>query len=169
MIRISNSLDDMLVLDSVASVIKTRFLPTHRIRTSSAPAPPAGGRDSFNDFNVRPAAPATPLPTTPRHFPFSESDIGPPPTHRAVSRLRMSPSPRHRKKITHANTKKKTSFRDMSCAYADSGGDSDINTLFETQEVLLHDACCLIRMLVLDHAKVCSWWSRMHRCCLVIN
>jgi hypothetical protein len=48
---------------------------------------------------------------------------------------------------------KQRSFKELWSG--DEGGDhQNILTIFETQEVVLHNACCLLRMLALDNSKV---------------
>lgn len=143
MIRISNILDDMLVLDSVVRVIKKRFhvpgrSPRISSRISARGAPPSG-RAFF------PSTDATP-PTHGKKKRLSESENGVCSPALALDRLRMSPSPRHRSRKTHS---RRASFKDLN-----EDGNNCINTIFETQEVLLHNACSLIRCLVMDNSKV---------------
>ena len=153
MIRISNILDDMLVLDSVVRVIKRRFRPP------GVPSPRCHPLASARMNTLAPSAvPPPPLGTPPlsareKSFSFDSTSLLTPralPAPLALDRVRMSPSPRHRnrKKLR----KKSASFKDLSRNGGDPG--DRINTIFETQEVMLHNACCLIRILVLDNAKV---------------
>ena len=152
MIRISNILDDILVLDSVVRVITKRFWQagqTPRFLSARASSSLAGSHVA-----PPPGLLATPPPTHRGHsFSFDSTHTSlhsprlaaiPP-----LDRLRMSPSPRAR---SRKKPVKQASFKDL---YQDSAAPGDhINTIFETQEVVLHNACCLIRILVLDHSKV---------------
>ena len=136
MIRISNILDDMLVLDSVVKVVKKRLHPKGYVtpRLSSRFPPP---------HNAPPPIATPPSSRLQRSYSFDSPLASP----ICLDRVRMSPSPRKR------NRKKpvrRTSFIDLTAK--DSG--NHINTIFETQEVMLHNACNLIRMLVQDNAKV---------------
>ena len=148
MIRIANILDDMLQLDSVVKVIKKRFHVPGRSPGGSA-RHVLNSRSNSNNFTSCPPPDITP-PLRNRKSLLVDTNVYSPRLAAipSLDRIRMSPSPRHkgRKKLA-----RKASFKELT----DDGGDR-INTIFETQEHLLHNACMLIRSLVLDNSKVTS-------------